>query len=70
MDSQANGVRRRTVTCTECGKTFSAKRTDAVMCSAACRTARHVRLHAPLPITAFDEDLRAAEIALARALRD
>jgi hypothetical protein len=58
------------VTCTECGQTFAAKRADAEMCSARCRTARHVRRYAPLPITALDEDLRAAEIALMRALKD
>jgi hypothetical protein len=52
------------------GQTFTAKRSDAQMCSATCRTARHIRRHAPLPITAFDEDLAAVEIALARALRD
>ena len=37
---QANHVRRRVVVCAECGQTFTAKRNDAEMCSARCRTAR------------------------------
>jgi hypothetical protein len=69
MDRQ-NGVRRRVVVCTECGQTFAAKRADAEMCSARCRTARHIRLHPPPPITAWDEDLAAVERVLVKALRD
>jgi hypothetical protein len=65
----ANNVRRRVVRCAECGRTFTAKRADAKMCSATCRTARHIRRHAP-PITALDEDLAAVERALVKALRD
>ena len=66
----ANNVRRRLVMCTECGQTFTAKRSDARMCSARCRTARYDRRHAPLPVTAWDEELAAAERALVKALRD
>jgi hypothetical protein len=68
--NRQNGVRRRVVVCTECGATFTAKRNDAQMCSARCRTARHVRRYAPLPITALDPDLAAVERALVKALAD
>jgi hypothetical protein len=61
-------ARSRVVVCVWCNRTFTAMRDDAVTCSNTCRSARHRRRSAPLP--AWDEDLRAAEIALAKALRD
>jgi hypothetical protein len=42
-EAKERGTRARTTTCPECGRTFTPRRKDAVVCSPACRMVRYRR---------------------------
>jgi hypothetical protein len=56
--------------CPECGTTFVPARCDAIVCSPNCRKLRYRRVHAMRSVPQIDEELRAVEVALVKALAD